>query len=63
MRTGSILGLQSSGAIMASLRSNTGDTNIAATGMIDWQVRKEERREPCLPAQLFILESKLLLRL
>ncbi len=29
---------------MASLRSNTGDTNIAATGMIDWQVRKEGRR-------------------
>jgi hypothetical protein len=36
--------LQSSGAIMASLRSNAGDTNIAATGMIDWQVRNDGRR-------------------
>ena len=29
---------------MASLRSNAGDTNIAATGMIDWQVRNDGRR-------------------
>ncbi len=44
MRAGSILALQSSGAIMASCRSNPGETNMAATGMTSLQARKEERR-------------------
>ena len=44
MRTGSILGLNSSGAIMASCRSKDGDINMAATGIMPWQSRKEERR-------------------
>lgn len=44
MRTGSILGLQSSGAIIASLRSKAGEINMAATGIISLQERNEARR-------------------
>jgi hypothetical protein len=44
MRTGSILALNSSGAIIASCRSKVGDMNMAATGIMPWQARKEGRR-------------------